>query len=118
MKYVWQVLTTTLLLMCVCCYCAFVDYERIIKDDNIAYDILLEEYKTLERENEVLKTAYKDMLVNELKQIDEYIAWKETLTALHKISIPDIKITDEQRQEFWDNYFFCQNIEPDTTLEE
>ena len=118
MKYAWQITTVILTLVCICCFSAFVDYENKIKTCEEAYASLLQDYRKLEEDNEITRTAYRDVLASEFIKIDEYISWKETLTALHKIPTIKINITDEERQKFWDDYFMCQDIISTTSEEE
>lgn len=107
----WIVLSAVLFCFCVASFLTLIEYDRQMKSLQLDYEILEEEYKSIELENELIKTAYKDLLINELKKVDDYIAWKEGLTALHKIDIPVVVITDEERQEFWNNYFLCTTSE-------
>lgn len=117
MKYAWQIITVVLTLVCVTCCYVFIDYEKKYTDQEIAYQSLLEDYLELEKEKSKIETENKEMILSELERIDEYIEWKEGLTALHKISIPKIKISDEDRQEFWKNYFWSKESSG-TTLDE
>lgn len=118
MKYAWQMMTIVLTIVCVVCCCVFVDYEKKYVDQEVAYQSLLEDYHELEKEKNKIESEHKEMLLSEFEKIDEYIEWKEGLTALHKISIPKIKISDKDRQEFWQNYFWVQDSVSDTTSEE
>lgn len=115
MNDLWKFTTIGLSLIVIGCFCSFVYYEREIEDEIIAYQSLLEDYKNLEKEKEITETAYKDVIINELKKVDAYIAWKDSLTTIHKQNIPDIEITDEDRQKFWENYFLCQEFNTTNT---
>lgn len=118
MKYIWQIITVVLTAVCVVCCYVFLDYDKKFAEQEFAYQSLLEDYHELEKEKEIIETAHRDLLVSEFKKIDEYIEWKEGLTALHKVSIPKITISDRDRQEFWQNYFWVQDSVSDTTSEE
>ena len=119
MKYAWQTVTAILTLTCFVCCFEFIEYENKLKEQEFAYQSLLEDYKKLEEEKEAAETVNRKMILEEFQKIDEYIYWKEGLTALHKIAIPNITISDEDRQEFWQEYFICQDIlDSETTFEE
>lgn len=113
MKYAWQMLVVVLTLVCIGCCFAFGEYEKKLDEQEVAYQALLDDYFKLAKEKEIVETAHKDLLISEFKKIDEYIEWKEGLTALHKISIPKITISDEDRQKFWQNYFWVQSTTSD-----
>ena len=104
----WRTIALLLTCIWVLSFVMILDYEKEFREYSYSYESLLDDYHKLQKENEDIKKFEKDVFEVEMKKIDEYIAWKESLTAVHKASIPEIEITDEDRREFWKNYFICQ----------